>query len=122
MKSKTKIERQLEKKTNSELVDTIIKCKKNPAWIEVAAILSGPRRKNVNLNLNQIEANSKIGETIIVPGKVLSLGEINKKMKIVAMGFSEKAIEKLKKANCEIAYISEEIDKNKQAKGVKILK
>ncbi|MCA9488173.1 MAG: 50S ribosomal protein L18e [Nanoarchaeota archaeon] len=122
MKSKTKIEEQLKKKTNSELVETIIIAKKNPAWMEVAAILSGPRRNNVNANLDKISKDSKAGETIVVPGKVLSLGEIDKKIKVVALGFSDKAKEKLKKAGCETILLNDEITKNKDAKGVKILK
>ena len=43
-------------------------------------------------------------------------------MKVVALNFSEKAKEKLKKAGCEVRTIMEEIEKNKEAKGVKILK
>lgn len=122
MKSKTKIEQQLKRKTNPQLVETIIKAKKNPKWIEVASLLSGSRRKNINVNLNKINNESKAGETIVVPGKVLSLGEINKKIKIVALNFSEKAKEKLKKAGCDVLNINQEIDKNKNARGVKILK
>lgn len=122
MKSQTKIEQQLKRKTNPQLVETIIKAKKNPKWIEVASLLSGSRRKNINVNLNKINNESKAGETIVVPGKVLSLGEINKKIKIVALNFSEKAKEKLKKAGCDVLNINQEIDKNKNARGVKILK
>jgi hypothetical protein len=32
MKSKTLIEKQLKRKTNSELVETVIACKKNIEW------------------------------------------------------------------------------------------
>jgi len=120
MKSKTKVEFLLEKKTNPELVNTIILAKKNPKWMEVASILSGPRKKRKNVNLNELEKISS--ETVIVCGKVLSEGNISKKMKIVALSFSEKAKEKLKKAECEVKTIIEEMKINKDAKGVKILK
>jgi len=38
------------------------------------------------------------------------------------LNFSKKAEEKLKKAGCEIITISEEIKKNPEMKGLKILK
>ncbi|MCK5044047.1 50S ribosomal protein L18e, partial [Candidatus Pacearchaeota archaeon] len=86
-----------------------------------AEILSGPRRNIVNLNLKKIDEESKTGETIIVPGKVLSQGEITKKIKIAALSFSEKAKEKLLKSKSDILNILEEIKKNPEAKGIKIL-
>jgi len=122
MKSKSKIEQQLQKKRNPELVETIILAKKNPEWLEIASILSGATRKQYALNLNEIENKSKEGEIIVIPGKVLSLGEINKKLTVIALGFSKKAKEKLLKANCEVKILKDEIKKNKDAKGVKILK
>ena len=122
MKSKTKISKQLERKTNPELVQTIILAKKNPAWKEVAEILSGPRRKNNVFNLEGIEKEAKVGETIVIPGKVLSQGEITKKIKIAALSFSEKSMEKLLKSGSQVLSIAEEIKSNPSAKGVKILK
>jgi|SRR3989344_307540 len=122
MKSKTKIEKQLQRKTNPQLTKTIIAGKKNEKWLEVASTLSFPRRKRVNLNLEDIEKNSKENETILVPGKVLSQGEISKKIKIVALNFSGRAKEKLLKSKCEISTITEEIKKNPEAKGIRILK
>jgi len=120
MKSKTKVESQLGRKTNPELVETIILAKKNPKWLEVAGILAGPRKKRKDVNLCQLETSPS--ESILICGKVLSEGEISKKMKVIALSFSEKAKEKLKKAGCELNTIMEEIKSNKDAKGIKILK
>jgi len=122
MKSKTKIQKQLVKKRNPELVETVILAKKNPKWIEIAALLSGPTKERIQVNLDKIEKNSKAGEIIVIPGKILSVGEISKKLKIVALNFSERAKEKLLKSNCEIILLKDEIKNNKDAKGVKILK
>ena len=122
MKSKTKIEKQARRKTDQSLIQSILSAKKNKEWLKVAEVLSGPRRKRVNVNLEKIEEESKEGDTILVPGKVLSQGEINKKIKVVALGFSERAREKLLKSNSEVLSISEEIKKNPSAKGIKILK
>jgi large subunit ribosomal protein L18e len=122
MKSKTLIEKQLNRKTNTELVKTIIVAKKNENWRKIAEILSGPRKNRKNINLEKIEEISKEEETIVIPGKVLSQGELNKKIKIVALNFSEKAKEKLLKTKSEFLSILEEIKKNPKAKGIKILK
>jgi len=121
MKTKTKIDKQIQKKSNKELVETIIAAKKKDKWLKVARILSGPRRKAVSLNLGEINENSKEGDTIIVPGKVLSQGEISKKVKIVALSFSEKAKEKLLKSKIPSSSIIEEIKKNPDIKKGRIL-
>jgi len=122
MKSKTLISKQLKRKTNSKLVDTIIEAKKRPGWIAIADILAGPRKNHRNRNLEEINKNSKEKDIVAIPGKVLSQGQIDKKIKIVALEFSKNAREKLKTAGCEVSYISEELKKNPEAKGVKILK
>jgi large subunit ribosomal protein L18e len=121
-KSKTLIEKQLQKKRNPELVKTIIAAKKKNKWLEVAGILSSPRRKKININLDKINNEAKEGETVVVPGKVLSQGELNKKIKVVALSFSKKAEEKISKAKGEISTILEEIKKNPEAKNVRFLK
>ncbi len=122
MKSKTKISKQLERKSNSKLMETIIAGKKNDSWNQIAGLLSGPRRKRICINIEEINKNSKPGETVLIPGKVLSQGEIDKKIKVVALNFSEKAKEKLLSAKCEITDILNEIKSNPSAKGIKIIK
>ncbi len=122
MKSKTLIEKQLNRKKNKELVETIIAAKKNEAWREIAEILSGPRKNRKNINLEEIDKKSKDGETIVILGKVLSQGELNKKINIVALNFSEKAKEKLLNTSCKVSNILEEIKSNPNAKNVRFLK
>lgn len=121
-KSKTLIEKQLQKKNNPELIKTLIAAKKKDKWIEVAGIISGPKRKRINLNLDEINKQSKEKDKIIVPGKVLSQGEIDKKIKVIALSFSEKAKEKLSKSGCEFSSILTEIKSNPSAEGIKILR
>ena len=122
MKSKTKIEKQLSKKTNPSLVETVKEAKKHEAWMGVAGNLSTPRRNRAEMNLTQINENSKDNETLVIPGKVLSQGEITKKIKIVALNFSETAKAKLLKTKTSFNSILEEIKQNPSAKGIKILK
>jgi large subunit ribosomal protein L18e len=122
-KSKTLIDKQLKRKSNSILVETIIQAKKKEAWNEVAELLSGSRRKRVNINLNElngVEAQDK--DVLVIPGKVLSEGNIDKKIKVVALGFSERAKEKLLKSGCQTSDILNEIKSNPTGKNIKILR
>ncbi|MFH1365242.1 MAG: 50S ribosomal protein L18e [archaeon] len=121
-KSKTKIEQQLQRKRNQELVETIIKAKKSDKWLQVAEALSCPRRKRAEMNLNEINKKSKSGEIILIPGKVLSQGELDKKIKIAALNFSGKAREKITKAGASSLSILELIKENPKGEGIKILK
>ena len=98
------------------MVRTIKEALKNPAWVEVAGILSRPKRKRLNANIHEL---SNLNDTIVC-GKVLSEGEINKKIKVVALDFSDAAKEKLLNAGCEVVTILEEIKKNPEAKGLEI--
>ena len=118
--------KQLQKKLNPVIVETILAAKKHDGWKRVAGILSGPRRKSIDFNLQEISKNAKEGENILIPGKVLSQGEMEKKVKIIALNFSGKAKEKLSKSKNEIVTIIEEtiveeIKKNPGAKGLRIM-
>lgn len=121
-KSKTKIDEQMQRKHNPELVETLMKAKKNDKWLEVAGLLSMPRRLMAEKNLDEIDKESKEGDTIVIAGKVLGNGDISKKIKISALSFSHEAEKKLKAKKCEMLSLIKEIETNKKAEGIKILK
>jgi len=116
IKSKTKITKQTSSKTSKYLVVTIKEALKNPAWIEVAGILSRPKRNRMNANISELSGEN----TIIVCGKILSEGEVDKKIKVAALGFSEAAKEKLLKAGCEVSLLKDEIKNNPEAKNIEV--
>ena len=122
MKSNKKIEKQLKRKKKDSLVRTIILSKKNKKWKLISEKLSSPLIKKKNINLKEIEEKSKPGEKILFIGKILSQGDITKKIKIIALSFSEKAKEKLLNSSCEVSSILEEIKSNPSAEGIKVLK
>lgn len=122
MKSKTQIEKKLNRKTNQELVKLVRKLKKNKNWLEVANVLSYPRRKRISKNIQDINEEVKDNEIVVVPGKVLSMGSIDKKARIVAFSFSRDALRKLKEKGCDAVLIEDELNKNPHGKGLKILK
>ena len=117
--SKTHIENRMRQKSNPILVNTIVQLKKTN--VGVAKTLSFPRKKRLSINLTQIDKMIKEGEKVFVPGKVLSSGEITKKVKIISWNASKKAIEKIKKAKAEFIYLEDELKTNKELKGVRIL-
>lgn len=122
MLSRTKIKSRAKKKTNPELAETIKACLANSAWSEVAKILSGPTRNHASVSLTQIESEAADGDTVIVPGKVLSQGSLNKKVKVCALSFSDKAKEKLDESKIKFSTIKEEVKSNSKFEGAKIIK
>jgi len=116
MKSRTLIDRQLQRKTNPELVETIMKAKKNGLWVEVAGMLSCPARRMTNANLDEIDKKAKDGEVVVVAGKVLGTGSLTKRVKLIAFSFSKSAEDKLKKAKIDYSMIKDEIDRNQRTK------
>jgi large subunit ribosomal protein L18e len=122
IKSKTKIKKQIKNKTNEKLAELILEANKNEKWREIAGILSGPLRKKIEINLDKLDKLTKENEKVLIPGKILAMGNISKKIKIIALNFSEKAKEKLIKSGCEVSDIYNEIKFNPDAKGFKVLK
>src|SRR5688500_16711947 len=117
--SKTKLKAQLSRKTNPELIDTIREAKKHEPWLPLAKLLSGPTRKYTSVNLSDIDEKSKAGDTVLVPGKVLSSGDLTKKVTICSLSISAGAKEKLKKTKSESLSILQEIKSNPKAEGIK---
>lgn len=120
--SKTKIKVNLKKKTNPALLEAISLALKQKNWLPLAKILSSSTRKFSSINLEEIEKKTSAGDIVVIPGKVLSSGDITKKIRISSLGISKSALEKLKKTKSEAVSISDEIKKNPKASGIKIIK
>ncbi|MBM3231800.1 50S ribosomal protein L18e [Candidatus Pacearchaeota archaeon] len=121
MISNTSISKRIPRKMDSYIVDTIFAAKKSKKWNKVAQIVSGGRRRYSNINITRIEKEANDGDVIVVPGKVLGNGNITKKIKICALYFSESAHQKIKQGKAEAIKLVDEIKKNPEAQGVKIL-
>lgn len=119
--SKTKIKFRTRQKSNSELQETIRLALKNKSWFKVSQILSNSTRNYSSVNLGQIDKVSKQGEIIVVIGKVLSQGNLTKKVRICSLGISAVAKEKLKDTKSEFVYLGNEIKSNPKAEGVRVI-
>ncbi len=116
--SRTKIKQRLKRKTNPLVRETIQLALKHKAWIPIAKKLSGPTAQQPIINLDELENKLKDKDIAVIAGKVLSEGELTKKVKLVALSFSAQAKEKLSKAKISTSTIKEEISSNPEAKGV----
>lgn len=91
-----------------------------PIWRDIAKRLEKPRRNYAEVNLSKINRYSDADDTIVVPGKVLSTGAIDKPVTVAALGFSKKAYEKLSGTG-KCVSIEELAEKNPKGSGVKII-
>jgi len=115
--NKTKIEKRMVQKMDTNLVETIIKLKKtNPV---VAKELARPKRRWPAVNLKEI---AMIEGDVLIAGKVLSAGDLDGAKKIVAWSISEKALAKIKDAKAEFTLIVDEMKKNPELNGYNILR
>ncbi len=115
--NKTKIERRLQMKRDFSLIETIIQLKKtNP---EFARELARPKRRWPAINLKDIEM---VKGDVLIPGKVLSAGEIETAKKIVAWSISKKALEKIKNAKGTFVAIKDEIKSNPELNGFNLVR
>jgi len=94
---------------------------KTEIWLAVAEKLENPRRKKVEINLADIDRNTEKGQTVVVPGIVLSSGDLTKSVTVAAWRFSEVAKDKIKKSKGKILTIGELVKENPKGTDVKIL-
>jgi large subunit ribosomal protein L18e len=69
-----------------------------PVLKSVAKGLNRPRRKRFEVSLSRIDRFARQGDTIVVPGIVLSCGKITKSVSVAAARFSSGARKKIEKA------------------------
>lgn len=119
--SNTKLKVRRNRKTNPSITETVELARKNAAWAEVAKRVSGPTRAQGSINLFQLENKTKAGDTVAFVGKVLSKGDLKKKIVICALSISDSAREKLKDSKSEFRELKDEIAKNPKMEGVTLL-
>ena len=78
-------------------------------------------RRTAEVNLSDIARHVEADETILVPGKVLSNGNLVEKVNVVALKFSAKAQEKIESAGGECISIDEIIESNPKGSNIRII-
>jgi large subunit ribosomal protein L18e len=121
MISKTKLKTKLRRKSNPNMIALVTFLRKqSPFWLKVAEYLVKPKRNAIRANIKKINEVTKSNSVVIVPGKVLSDGELTKSIVISAFSFSEQAKKKLSKA--KIVKIADLAKENKKGDGIIIIK
>ena len=89
-------------------------------WKTIALELERSTRQRREVNLDRINRVCDENETIIVPGKVLATGELDKKVTVAAFRFSEAALGKINKKGKAIS-IEELLKINPKGSKVRII-
>lgn len=76
-------------------------------WNRVYRLVEVPARRRAAVNISKIDRITKDGDNVIVPGKVLSSGEMTHKVNIAAMEFSATALRALKDSNCKVVQLKD---------------
>jgi len=104
---------------NRKLIRELWKTKRR-IWKKVSKKLSGPRRERIEANLNRINLKTKENDVIVVPGKVLGIGEIDHKLTIACLNCSKTARKKIETSGSKLLSIEELLEQNPEGKDVKV--
>ncbi len=96
-----------------EVVGKVPRDKRKPFYNRVYALVAVPSRKRASVDLYKISMHTKEGDNVIVPGKVLGMGQMNHSVNIAAISFSASALKSLKAANCKIMSIKDMLGMSK---------
>jgi ribosomal protein L18E len=82
---------------------------KGALWLDIASVLSGPRRHRPSVNLWKLDKLARVfpGKVLLVPGKVLGKGGFSEKAQVVAFEFSDSAREKNSKSGGKAVLIED---------------
>ncbi len=95
--------------------------KETAIWRDIALRLEKPSRNWAAVNLSRLERYCNEGDVIVVPGKVLGAGNLNKKITVAAYRFSDSAKKAIEEAGGKNLSIIELVRENPQGSGVRIM-
>ena len=90
-------------------------------WRDIALRLEKPSRNWAEVNLSRLERYCNEGDVIVVPGKVLGAGNLNKKLTVAAFRFSNSAKKAIEDAGGKNLSIMELVRQNPEGSGVRIM-
>lgn len=89
-------------------------------WKRIAYDLEKPSRQRRTVNIYKIDQFANDGETVVVPGKILGVGQLTKKLNIAAYTASKEAEEKINKSG-KLITIQQLVKENPKGKNVRII-
>ncbi|WP_345783351.1 50S ribosomal protein L18e [Natrialbaceae archaeon AArc-T1-2] len=113
-------------KTNPRLNDLIADLKSASretdadVWRDVASRLEKPRSTHAEVNLGRIERYAREDETVVVPGKVLGSGALQKSVTVAAVDFSSSAETKIDQVG-EPVQLEQLLEENPEGSDVRVI-
>ncbi|MFH0836306.1 MAG: 50S ribosomal protein L18e [Candidatus Micrarchaeota archaeon] len=97
--------------------------RKNKAavWLKVAERLQKPRRKMPEVNLFKLDKVANEGDVIVLPGKLLGIGVLTKKVTVAAFKASKEAKAKVSKSGGKLLTVADLVKQNPSGKGIRII-
>ncbi len=102
------------------LIRTLIKTKRR-FWKTVSDFLKKSRSNRITVNLGKINIFTEAKDAVLVPGKILSSGDLTRPIIISAFSCSKKAKKKILKAGGEFLSIEELLERNPAGSKIKLL-
>ncbi|WP_247009235.1 50S ribosomal protein L18e [Halorientalis litorea] len=90
-------------------------------WADVAEQLEKPRRTHAEVNLGRIERYAREDETVVVPGKVLGSGVLQKDVAVAAVDVSGTAQTKIDQVG-EYMDIEQAVEQNPDGTDVRVIR
>ena len=90
-------------------------------WSDVAERLEKPRRTHAEVNLGRIERYAQEDETVVVPGKVLGSGVLQKDVTVAAVDFSGTAKTKIDQVG-ETMNLEQALEQNPEGSNVRVIR
>ncbi len=89
-------------------------------WKVISKKLSGPRKDRVEANLKRINKLTKENQIIVVPGKVLGIGDLDHPLTIGCLDCSKSAREKIIDSGSTVLSIRELFEQYPTGSNIKI--
>ncbi len=89
-------------------------------WRTISKKLSGPRKNRVKANLYRINKKTRKNDIIVIPGKVLGIGDLDHNLTIACLEYSKSAKKKIEASGSKLMLIEELLEQNPKGTGVKV--
>ncbi|MBX8635962.1 MAG: 50S ribosomal protein L18e [Thermoplasmata archaeon] len=115
------------RKTNLELIRLVEDLyrisarEESPVWRDVAVRLEKPIGSRAVINLSRLDRYTKEGDVVVVPGKVLGMGRMSKKITVSAYMLSSSAAAKLEEAGCMLRDLHSLAVDNPKGSGIRLM-
>lgn len=97
------------------------KAEKAKVWLELAERLDGSRRSRAEVNLSQLNRYATADSTVVVPGKILAAGRLERPMTFAAFKYSATAKRKIAATGGKALTIPQLLELNPAGKNLKLM-